>query len=116
MRPTPGKGNGDALTPAPVLSNGGLSRRGHRVEITALVTSICPGELESVVLHYLLGGDWRQREMIIADGQALGRLETEALEDQGELSYFFVARSPDGLERYAPLTAPREVYSGSLGE
>ncbi len=121
LKPTPGSTNSSpSFQPPPLLANGGAKRMGDSLEVTVVVTGICSKEIpREIQLHYRSGENWKQVPLKIeaagADREAWGILALArgtipAGDVSQEFEYYFVARSPAGLERFAPLTAPRDAY------
>ncbi len=123
MRPTPGRENSpQLLEPPPLLSDGGVGFTADRATaVNALISSPAGGgslPRMTFTLHYLREGKWEEAPMSLGGittgegGQAWARAKAILPEgvDVDGLRYHFTARSPEGLERFAPLTAPRDAY------
>lgn len=125
LRPSPRRPNGELpLRPAPLVSDGGIVwEPGSPGRVTArLIRVPAHAAVEAVQLHYRRRETepWKSLPMEVKgvkgsgpSGSPAGMRAEAALPaslEPGPLEYYFGVRSPDGIERTGPLTAPRHTY------
>ena len=131
LEPTPGAVNSSApLVAPPLLIDRGVSgRRGSaakHLKVHVLATDVCGGELDRAELVYRTNFgdfDWQRLTLKPLDDGVARYHPYRYLEARIPLSdslrrveYYCIAHSPDGLQRRAPLTAPRAYYEHRVKE
>ncbi len=132
LEPTPGRDNArNAQLAPPVMTNGELrGRRGESDELEVRVNLedwVPADRIAALTLHCRVSGrggesEWREIEMPIpavtptkpGSGRVTAAVKLPLDDSMRVVGYYFVARSPQGVERVAPLGAPRAVYRAKI--